>query len=1263
MTDRPTAAPDGVLRWPADPALFVDTTRCPACFAPLPSTRCAACGLDLGVAASAELLAIGTRLHAESATRARFIAKMREAQAAAELPPAAPVELQQSAAALASQMAAMTPVADAAPPAAPQEAAATPVPAPAAHPATPAPAAAIAGAPVASEPPATAAPRPHRSGVQVFLLGLGVVLLSITAIVFLFYAYLVTTLEVRSVITAALSVAVLGIAWLLRARRLPGTAEGVAAVAVVLLLLDVWIVRANDLFGTGAIDAVGYTGGALLVVAALLAGARRVTGIRTTGFASATLLPVAVGLLASQLAPEDDWTTGLWAGALAVAVLGAASLLLLPPLPERTILLASGFAGAGIALLGGAFAMPDLGWNSLWGLLAAAGAWLLLVVALGIRRGTVSPTWRPVAATLFGLSATLAPAVSIAAELESRLAMWLAPAVTGAVVCLLALALRRAGLRRGAELGAFVAGAVVAAGSAAPGAVLGLASAAARVYIGSDGGVWRTTSASIPEADLRAAIALTPVVVAVGAATVLAVLGRLARFAAIPVGAALAAAIVAGAVVDSVWGTAPIWLAVALGALAWSGFARRTSTSLLAVAVIAGVSAAVLAWCLGFTTPDVWPLTSVGALLAAVGGRALATRIWGGNARAVGLAHVVIASVLVVAILAALVWWLELQGVRFAEPGAAPWLVLGSGSALLVGVAGLVGIGTTRDRIAFTTPLLASALVGTAGIVVEAPDAAWSWLPAALLTGATVPWLRPSAPASLRVAAAAVAPLALGATAWLLTLDLGVHDALGYSLAGTALSSAGLAHLVSRGRDDAAMIGWSAATSTVGLAALTSSLTWAYAGSFGGSSEPWLVFAILSPVPIVLAALAGDPIGGDSPVRHFAWLSAALAVLSVWSWFLGDEVDAVEAFTLPLAGSLIVCGLLITWRREPAGGSASSRGRTALFAVAAGVAVLPSAASAGDSELRTLVLVATGAVLALAAGFAPQRVRGVPARLLIAATGWTAFTAAALVRGLAVVQGADSVLPIEFWPVIALIGGLLVTVVWARAGSRPTRVAEAGFAASFAAASLPTLYAVVTDQEPSLRAALLFSIVGVAHVLGVALHARPIAGPIFAWTSRGILVLGGLIALAAATVNPFDLVTVPVALAFVAAGAIAMRRAPELGSWPALGAGLAILLLPALLADFLEPEMWRLVALGIVALAVLLVGVFQRLQAPFVLGGGVLLVHAIVQLWPAIVWLYEAVWWWLWLGIAGVLLVVLAATYERQLRLARTTISSIAALR
>jgi uncharacterized membrane protein len=124
-----------------------------------------------------------------------------------------------------------------------------------------------------------------------------------------------------------------------------------------------------------------------------------------------------------------------------------------------------------------------------------------------------------------------------------------------------------------------------------------------------------------------------------------------------------------------------------------------------------------------------------------------------------------------------------------------------------------------------------------------------------------------------------------------------------------------------------------------------------------------------------------------------------------------------------------------------------------------------------------------------------------------------------------------------------------------------------------------------------------------------------------------------------------------------------MRQDPARRSWPALGPGLAVILVPALIADWTDPVLWRLVALGTVATAVVVVGAAMRLQAPFVLGGSVLLVHAIVQLWPWINRLYEAVWWGLWLGVAGALLVAIAATYERQLRLARGVVRTIAALR
>ena len=126
---------------------------------------------------------------------------------------------------------------------------------------------------------------------------------------------------------------------------------------------------------------------------------------------------------------------------------------------------------------------------------------------------------------------------------------------------------------------------------------------------------------------------------------------------------------------------------------------------------------------------------------------------------------------------------------------------------------------------------------------------------------------------------------------------------------------------------------------------------------------------------------------------------------------------------------------------------------------------------------------------------------------------------------------------------------------------------------------------------------------------------------------------------------------------------VRMARSAGLRSWPALGPGIAVLLVPPLVADFTDPQLWRLILLGVAAALAVVVGAVCRLQAPLLLGGSVLLIHALTQLWPWIRWLYEAVWWWLWLGVAGVILVALAATYERQLRLARGVVRSIVELR
>ena len=1239
MTDSPTTAPHDLRRWPSDPGQLADTTLCPACFAPLTSARCSRCDLDLAVPAASELLAIGRRIRDDEVARQQVISQMRAAQTARvkalAVDPTIPAAL---------SIEVVAPLVPLPPPA--TRAAAMSGPDTGARAVVPPPST------VDGVPPEPA--RGGRSGVQVLLLTLGVVLISITAIVFLFVAYLVASLEVRSVIIAAASVLVLAVAWLLRARRLPGTAEGVASVAIVLLLLDAWIVRVNNLFGTDGLDAAAYAGGALLVVAAILAGTRAVSGIRVTGFAAAALVPPAVFLLVFSAAPAAEFGTGAWAGTVATSLVGTAAFFL-PRIPERAIVAGAGFAGGALALVAAPFAMPELAWRHVWTFLAVLIAWAAAFVVSRLRSASVAAGWSAVAALVLGVSAGLTATVAVFVESDLQTALWLAPLTSGIVACAAAVWARRPG-RIGADgVKVLIGASAVAGGASIPALVVAV------------GALVRILSASVPPwqhellpefdpaSEAPVAALAAPFVVAAGVICVLAVLRRLRGLAALPTGLVLLAALAAGSMADHAVTAAVVFLAVALAALAVATLPFTRAPGLLPVLAAGGMLGAVLASTLGYASAALWPWTSAAVLLLAVGGRVLARSIWPQtSAKPIGAAHVAIASALAMGALVALVPWLATSDGDPAAPWDAAWMWVATGGALLLAAGGFVRLGNAADRIAFVVPALLATATALGVALLAAPEAGWRWVPAILLVVAGLAWVRASNPPMTRIVFAAVTPLALGYALGTLVAQLFGDDLVGVGVAAAALLAAALAHVIAPGARRAPSIMWVVAVGLVGVIALGHALA--------AAPEPWLVLLILFPVPIVLAALRGDPFTTTDPIRHLAWLSLALGVATVWAWLAGDGVNDVEAYTMPLAGALAATAGLITWRRAPSGATAT--GRTALFGAAAAVAVLPSVASTGESELRTLVLCAAGAVVALASAFLPVSARGVPIRLLGTATGWTAVSGAALVRGGTVAAGLDdSALPVEFWPLVALATGAGVAVLWARDDTRPGVIAEALVAASVALAAVPTLIAIVFGVQSDLRAALLFAALAAVHIAGGAVTARPIAGAILAWTTRMALVIGGAIALASGHVDPFDIVTASVGVAFIGWGALSMRRSPALGSWPALGVGLAVLLVPPLIADFTDPELWRNVALGLVSAAAVLIGAMGRLQAPLVFGGAVLLVHAIAQLWPVITWLYEAVWWWLWLGIAGVIFVVLAATYERQLRLARGTIGRIAALR
>ncbi|MGW0662682.1 SCO7613 C-terminal domain-containing membrane protein [Streptodolium elevatio] len=109
-------------------------------------------------------------------------------------------------------------------------------------------------------------------------------------------------------------------------------------------------------------------------------------------------------------------------------------------------------------------------------------------------------------------------------------------------------------------------------------------------------------------------------------------------------------------------------------------------------------------------------------------------------------------------------------------------------------------------------------------------------------------------------------------------------------------------------------------------------------------------------------------------------------------------------------------------------------------------------------------------------------------------------------------------------------------------------------------------------------------------------------------------------------------------------------RRPELHSWAAYGAGLALTLLPSLPLAISDDAALRPALLGAAALTSLVVGARFRLQAPLLMGVGTLAVLAVFQLTSPVLAAYHALPRWGIFAGAGALLILLGWTYERRLR-------------
>ncbi|WNO75675.1 SCO7613 C-terminal domain-containing membrane protein [Streptomyces sp. AM8-1-1] len=301
------------------------------------------------------------------------------------------------------------------------------------------------------------------------------------------------------------------------------------------------------------------------------------------------------------------------------------------------------------------------------------------------------------------------------------------------------------------------------------------------------------------------------------------------------------------------------------------------------------------------------------------------------------------------------------------------------------------------------------------------------------------------------------------------------------------------------------------------------------------------------------------------------------------------------------------------------------------LAGAAGVTVLALATRpATFTVLGTLVAALTVAAVAARTGTAIRSV------LACAAAVFTTALLGAL-------AGAAE-LPPHQAALLMLLVPAAVALLAHRLGTHPVTLP---LECTGAAAGLLAI-ALAAGDRPAL--ALVLALCGVI-TAGTAL--RPERRIAAGATATVLFVLATWVRLAASDVSTPEAYTLPVTIPALAIGVLRRRRDPAASSWPAYGPGLAATLLPSLIAAWGDQHWLRPLLLGVVALAITLVGARLRLQALLVLGGTVLALDALHELAPYVVQVVGALPRWLPPALAGLLLLAVGATYEQRLRDAR----------
>ncbi|MFC9817071.1 SCO7613 C-terminal domain-containing membrane protein [Streptomyces virginiae] len=304
---------------------------------------------------------------------------------------------------------------------------------------------AASGSPAWSAGPSGPAKEASAPSAQNVLLTLGAVLLAVAALAFTLVSWGSMGIAGRSAVLAVVTAAALAAPAVLLRRGLRSTAESVAAVGLLLTVLDAYALYA---VGMPDADGTGYAAGAAAVLAAVWAGygsALRTLRIPLPAAVVAAQLPLPLAAMAWQAGPlgvgwallvtaalDAALALRVRAAAVPAALLGSAALLV-GAAQSWSAGSAAQALGPAALLLAGAALGAAAAWREprVWGAALVGGVAAVVAVA-GVARPELAPGWAVVAHLVVGLPLLAAVRVSALPEAVRRGAVG-AGAVVGAL--------------------------------------------------------------------------------------------------------------------------------------------------------------------------------------------------------------------------------------------------------------------------------------------------------------------------------------------------------------------------------------------------------------------------------------------------------------------------------------------------------------------------------------------------------------------------------------------------------------------------------------------------------------------------------------------------------------------------------------------------------------------------------------------------------------------------------------------------------------